>query len=106
MSNYRVSEKATHDLEKIWLYTFNKWSLKQADRYHNLIISEIEFIVDNFKLSRKMDYVRHGYRMSKVKSHLIFFKKTEDNIVEVIRILHQNMDIENRLIEKNNINDL
>ncbi|MDP4275070.1 MAG: type II toxin-antitoxin system RelE/ParE family toxin, partial [Bacteroidota bacterium] len=35
--------------------------------------------------------------MSKVKSHLIFFKKTEDNIMEIIRILHQNMDIENRL---------
>jgi len=36
--------------------------------------------------------------MSKVKSHLIFFKKKEDNIVEIIRILHQNMDIENRLL--------
>jgi toxin ParE1/3/4 len=35
--------------------------------------------------------------MSKVKSHLIFYRKAEDNIIEIIRILHQNMDIENRL---------
>lgn len=94
---YRISEKAVTDLEKIWLYTLNKWSLEQADRYHNLIINEIEYIADNFNLSRRMDYVQSGYRMSKVKSHLIFYKKNEDDIIEVIRILHQNMDIENRL---------
>jgi toxin ParE1/3/4 len=96
---YRISEKAIGDLEKIWLYTFNKWSLEQADRYHNLIINEIEYIADNFNLSIKKDYVRKGYRMSKVKSHLIFFRKNEDDIIEIIRILHQNMDIENRLKE-------
>lgn len=99
IKKYRISEKAISDLEKIWLYTLKKWSLEQADRYHNQIISEIEYVVDNFEFSRKIDYVRFGYRMSKVKSHLIFYKKTEDNIIEIIRILHQNMDIENRLKE-------
>ncbi len=97
IKKYRISEKAISDLEKIWLYTLNKWSREQADRYHNLIIDEIIFIVDNYELCQKIDYIRSGYRMSKVKSHLIFFKKTEDNTIEVIRILHQNMDIENRL---------
>lgn len=94
---YRISEKAISDLEKIWLYTLNKWSKEQADRYHNLIIDEIKFIVNNYELCRKTDYIRTGYRISKVKSHLIFFRKVEDNIIEIIRILHQNMDIENRL---------
>ncbi|MBK8806545.1 MAG: type II toxin-antitoxin system RelE/ParE family toxin [Bacteroidales bacterium] len=94
---YRISDKAIFDIEKIWLYTLNKWSREQADRYHNLIVDEIKFIVGNFELCKKMDHVRAGYRMSKVKSHLIFFKKTEDDIIEIIRILHQNMDIENRL---------
>jgi len=96
-NKYRISQKAIFDLEKIWLYTLNNWSREQADRYHNLIINEIKFIVDNYESCRKIDYVRTGYRMSKVKSHLIFFKKTEDNTIEIIRILHQNMDIENRL---------
>lgn len=60
-------------------------------------MDEINFIVDNFQLCRKIDYVRSGYRVSKVKSHLIFFKKTVDNTIEIIRILHQSMDIKNRL---------
>ncbi len=89
---YRISEKAMFDLEKIWLYTFNKWSREQADRYHNLIIDEIKFIVGNYELCRKMEYVRSGYQ--KLNLTLFFFKKTEDNIIEIIRILHQNMDIE------------
>ena len=96
---YRISEKAISDLERIWLYTFQKWSKEQADRYHNLIINEIEFIVNNLESCRKMDFIRPGYRVSKVKFHLIFFKKAEDSVVEIIRILHQRMDIENRLKE-------
>lgn len=100
IQKYRISEKAIEDLEKIWLYTLKIWSLEQADRYHELIINEIEFIAGNFNLSRKMNYVRSKYRMSKVKSHLIFFKKADDDLIEIIRILHQNMDIENRLKEK------
>ena len=94
---YRISEKAISDLERIWFYTLNKWSKEQADRYHKLIIDEIDFIVNNFELCRNMGHVRNGYRMSKVKSHLIFCKKIEDDVIEIIRILHQNMDIENRL---------
>lgn len=93
----RISEYAISDLEKIWLFTFNKWSKEQADRYHNLILDEIEFIALNFELCRKMDHIRSGYRMSKVKSHLVFFRKATDDSIEIIRILHQSMDIENRL---------
>lgn len=99
MKKYRISEKAVSDLEKIWLFTFNKWSREQADHYYNVIINEIEFVVNNYEFCSNMDFVRPGYRMTKVKSHLIFFKITTDNLIEIIRILHQNMDIENRLLE-------
>ena len=46
--SYRISKKAIEDLEKIWDYTFEKWSIEQADRCYELIISEIEFISNNF----------------------------------------------------------
>lgn len=97
MANYRISKKAIIDLEKIWLYTYKKWSIEQADRYHNLIINEIEFISRNHNLSRKIDYIRQNYRVSKVKSHLVFFRLAEDGVTEIVRILHQSMDIKNRL---------
>ena len=93
---YVISKKAVSDLEEIWRYTVEKWSIDQADRYYNLIFDEIQFICKNVNAGKSMEHVRKGYRASKVKSHLIFYR-IQNNIVEVIRILHERMDIENRL---------
>lgn len=93
-----ISKKALADLEEIWLYTVEKWSLEQADRYYNLIFDEINYICNNINAGKSMEHVRKNYRASKVKSHLVFYRVV-NNTVEIIRILHQRMDIENRLNE-------
>ena len=93
---YIISKKAVIDLEEIWLFTVDKWSVAQADRYYMLIIDEIEFIGKNITCGKPMDNIRKGYRATKVKSHLIFYRLV-NNTVEIIRILHERMDIENRL---------
>ncbi|MBK9570700.1 MAG: type II toxin-antitoxin system RelE/ParE family toxin [Chitinophagaceae bacterium] len=90
------SKKAVSDLEEIWLYTVEKWSVKQADRYYNLIVDEINYICKNSTAGKSMEHVRKGYRASKVKSHLIFYRVLNGTL-EVIRILHERMDIESRL---------
>src|SRR5258706_16343898 len=92
---YVITKKAVSDLEEIWLYTIEKWSVNQADRYYNLIFDEIDFICKNIDAGKSMEHIRKGYRASKVKSHLIFYRIQNDT-VEVIRILHERMDIENR----------
>mgnify|MGYP003584349382 CR=1 FL=1 len=94
-----ISEKANEDIEKIWLYTYENWSQEQADRYYNLILDEIEFIAENFESGKSVDYIKKGYRATLVKSHIIFYKKSKRNIVEIIRVLHQKMDVENRIDE-------
>lgn len=97
---YIIREKANQDIEKTWLYTYKNWSLEQADRYYNLILDEIEFIAENFESGKSVDYIKKGYRASVVKSHIIFYKKSrKKNIVEIVRILNQKMDIENRMDE-------
>ena len=99
MPEYIISEKALEDINNIWIYTAENWSVEQADRYYNLIIDEIEYIVDNLDMARDCGKIRESYRYSKVKSHLIFFKKNKTNEIEVVRVLHERMDIENRLAE-------
>lgn len=96
-NQYRISQEAIKDLSKIWVYTLNKWSREQADRYYNLIITEIEFIADNFMTGKSAEQTRKNYRVAKLKSHLIFYKKVENDIVEIVRILHQRMDTKKRL---------
>ena len=96
-NNCRISRQAIEDLDKIWMYTFNKWTKEQADRYFDLIITEIEFLADNFMTGKSAEQTRKNYRVTKVKSHLIYFRKAENDIVEIVRILHQRMDIKKRL---------
>lgn len=99
MSKYIINEKALEDINSIWIYTAENWSVDQADRYYNLIIDEIEYIVSNFEMAHDFEKIRKSYRYSKVKSHLVFFKKHKNNEIEVVRVLHERMDIENRLAE-------
>ncbi len=94
---YLISNKAVSDLEEIWLYTLEKWSVEQADRYYNLIIGEIEFICKNSHSGKPVDHIKKGYRVSKVKSHVVFYRISTEQVIEVIRILHESMDIPNRL---------
>jgi toxin ParE1/3/4 len=96
-AGYRISSDALEDLERIWLYGYDTWSRTQADRYYQLIIAEIEYASRHFDSARNAEHIRKGYRSAKVKSHVIFFKKGIDEIVEVVRVLHERMDIENRL---------
>ena len=95
---FKISNEAQNDLENIWLYTFETWSIKQADRYIELIIDEIEYLTNNPNTGKDFSSVRKGYYRSKVKSHFIFYKiNQKEELIEIIRILHQEMDIENRL---------
>ncbi|MCH5715677.1 type II toxin-antitoxin system RelE/ParE family toxin [Niabella hibiscisoli] len=95
---FKISHEAQSDLENIWLYTYEKWSVEQADRYYNLLVDEIEYLAENPDAGKNYNHVRAGYLCSKVKLHFIFYKiNTKENLIEVIRVLHQQMDIENRL---------
>lgn len=91
---YKISKEAQIDIENIWLYTFEAWSIEQADRYFNLIIDEIEFLAQNPNSGKDFNYIRKSYYRSKVKSHFIFYRiNLKDNVIEIIRILHQQMDV-------------
>lgn len=95
---YKISNEAANDLESIWLYTFQTWSRVQADRYFNLLLNEIEYVAENPKLGKDYSHIREGYFRVRVKSHFIFYKiNSKKDEVEIIRILHQQMDVESRL---------
>jgi toxin ParE1/3/4 len=97
MAEYIISETALEDLNNIWIYMAENWSVEQANRYYNLIVDEIEYVSVNFETAKDFGSTRKNYKFSKVKSHLVFYKKTENTQIEVVRILHERMDIKNRI---------
>ena len=65
-----------------------------------VLVDEIEYLSQKPDSGFDFSSVRKGYYRSRIKSHFIFYRIDQKNdIVEIIRILHQRMDIENRLSE-------
>jgi toxin ParE1/3/4 len=96
--DFKLTREAELDLTKIWNYTRETWSIEQADRYINLIIEEIEYICKKPESGIDFSSVREGYYKSKVKSHFIFYRiNALQKNIDIIRILHQRMDINRRL---------
>ncbi len=94
---YEISKLAETDLENIWLYTLENWSLPQANKYYSLIIAEIQSICHNLKIGKTIEEIKTEHRIRKVQTHLIVYQIKQDKIW-VDRILHKRMDIESKLI--------
>lgn len=94
--NYLLSQLASKDLEEIWLYTSKKWSREQADKYYNSLMDEIAGLCKNPFIGQDYSHIRPGYLRLKFQSHYIFYRiNNQKEQLEIIRILHQRMDIEN-----------
>lgn len=93
---YVISRKAIADLEDIYAYTARTWSVSQADRYYKLLFDEITHICRHPESGRDMTHIRKAYKASKVKSHVIFYR-VNNEVIEIVRILHERMDVKNRL---------
>lgn len=93
MANYILSKKAQEDLRKIWYYTVETWSEKQADIYFQDLIQSLNLIAtDPNAVGRSYEDVRTGYRGLRSGRHIIFYRILKNGKARIIRILHERMD--------------
>ena len=100
MAKYRLSNKAVEDLANIWNYTLVKWSEKQADKYYNLLIDTFIEISKNPGLGKDYSDIFENILGFRVGRHIIFYRISAGKGIEIIRILHERMDLEIRIKEK------
>lgn len=99
MANYKFTNKAVDDLAQIWNYTLDKWSEDQADRYYNMLIENCKEVAINPDLGKNYQGVLQNLLCFKAGRHIIFYRLLGDNDIEIIRIIHEQMDIESRIKE-------
>lgn len=92
---YVLSPLAEADLEEIWIYTAQEWSVDQAEIYSNEIIDVFEDIAEGKKAGRPAT-VREGYLKVLAGRHAIYFQ-IQGDLITIVRILHQGMDVERHL---------
>ena len=99
MSEFKLTNKAVEDLSKIWDYTFEVWSEKQADKYYDGLISNFEEIAENPDLGKIYEGISKQLLGMKANRHIIYYRTLNENYVEITRILHERMDLKNRITE-------
>ncbi len=96
MTRYRLTPAAKSDLKSIWTYTEDRWGTAQADHYLSELTLGIEMLVGAPEMGPTRDEIRKGYRSLWREHHVIFYRVTRAR-VEVVRILHQSMDVSRHL---------
>ncbi|GGW74470.1 toxin ParE1/3/4 [Winogradskyella epiphytica] len=99
MAEYKLTNKAVADLSKIWEYTFEVWSEKQADKYYDGLISNCEDIAENPDLGKNYKGISKQLLGIKSNRHIIFYRTLNENYIEITRILHERMDLKKRIAE-------
>lgn len=97
MTGYLLSPAAQADLSEIWDYSARNWGREQANRYVLRIREACEALAEGRRQGRAIDDIRPGYRKLAVQSHVLFYRLTEAGLIDVVRILHQRMDMASRL---------
>jgi toxin ParE1/3/4 len=99
MAEYKLTNKAVEDLSKIWDYTFEVWSEKQADKYYNGLISNCQEIAENPDLGKNYEGISKELLGIKSNRHIVLYRTLNENYVEITRILHERMDLKKRIAE-------
>lgn len=99
MAKVIFKQEAIDDLNDIWEYTFEKWSENQADKYYATIKFTCKEIGVNPDLGKVYADISRNLLGLKSGKHIIFYHLISENEIEVIRILHERMDLKNRLTE-------
>lgn len=100
MAKYELTNETVEDLSNIWDYTFDNWSENQADRYFKMLLDTCQDIADNPELGKNYDGITSDLFGLKSNRHIIFYRKLTNKPIEITRILHERMDLRNRITEK------
>jgi toxin ParE1/3/4 len=92
MPKVKLSRDACTDLRNIDNYTYQTWGRAQADKYIKMIEEGCRTLANHPMLGKPQDEFFPGLRKYSIGKHYIFYLAT-DNGIEVIRVLHQAMDI-------------
>lgn len=99
MAKYTLTNKAVEDLSDIWNYTFERWSEQQADFYYQMLLENCREISDKPDIGKNYEGIIIQLFGLRAGSHIIFYRKLNQNEVEITRILHEQMDLKNRISE-------
>jgi toxin ParE1/3/4 len=96
MSGFQLSKKAEQDLKEIYQYGYRQHGERQADRYIYKLEKAFYFLAENPLICPERVEFVPPVRIHHHDKHLLVYIY-ENNIILIIRLLHERMDIKSRL---------
>ena len=97
MAKFYLTNKAVEDLDDIWNYTLETWSVNQAEIYYALLIDSCQELANKPSQGRSYEEVERNALGFKTGQHVIFYRTITEKEIEIVRILHSMMDMKNHL---------
>ena len=97
MKKVLLSSKAIEDLDEIWHFTCQNWSINQANTYYPGLIHLFNTLLAHPELGRDAGEIRRDYRSIVFNAHVVFYRVKPSEGIEIMRVLHQSMNIERLL---------
>lgn len=99
-----LGETAERDFSEIIDWTTEKFGVRQAERYADLILATIDGIASNpnSNRSRARDEIGGSYRtvhLARPGRHFILYRLEEPATVMIVRILHDSMELSRHVSE-------
>ncbi|MBN3563691.1 type II toxin-antitoxin system RelE/ParE family toxin [Aliamphritea spongicola] len=97
MSDFVLTELAKADLKDIARYTEKHWGRRQRLNYLKQLDEAFRLLASAPETGTDIHFIREGYRKDRINRHIIFYRIIPMRRLLIVRILHQRMDIGNRL---------
>ncbi|MEO3432947.1 type II toxin-antitoxin system RelE/ParE family toxin [Inquilinus sp. CAU 1745] len=91
LTHYRLLPKTLDDLDEIWRYSAETWSLDQADRYIDDLTRTFESLTSMPTIARERSEFNPPVRIHVHGAHLVIYTIAEDHIA-ILRILGGRQD--------------
>jgi toxin ParE1/3/4 len=98
MIKVKLRQEAIEDLNSIWYYTLEEWSESKADKYYSNLKFDCFQLAENPKMGKEYDVINKNLLGLKSGKHIIFYQQISVNEIEIIRILHERMDLKNKVL--------
>lgn len=96
MPVFRLSNLAKLDMITIGRYTQANWGREQRNLYLQQLDTAFHLLARDPGRGQQCDDIRPGYRKYSIGRHVVFYRATDVG-VEIVRILHDRMDLPTRL---------
>ena len=98
--HYELTEEADADIHAIAHYTISTWGSEQARRYEALLENHLRAIGQQKARARIFLEHRPELLVSRVEHHYVFHQVRKNQCPLILAVLHENMDLMNRLRDR------